>query len=266
MECAPNDTDYCNAGGGAVYSVRVDRLGRRLLARPGSQPSWSPDGRHLAYSKGDGGIWIVSADGTGRRRLTTPSRATLTIDSSPTWSPDGRRIAFSRNWKPRGDSARTELYVVQVRTRRRRPLTGTRKVHEGGPAWSPDGRLIAFGGDRGIHVFDLSSGRSTRLTTGVHGAPDWSPDGTKLVFASGYESGAIFVANRNGAGMRTIVPVTKDVGSPSWSPDGSRIAYARAVGERRKSHQILIVSSTGKGSRLFLRGAWDPDWRPRIPR
>lgn len=272
LECAPKDTDYCNAGGGAVYSIRVDRLGRRLLASPGSDPAWSPDGRHLAYSRGDGGIWIVRADGTGRQWLTAPSRRTRTIDLSPTWSPDGRRIAFSRNWNPPGDSARTELYVVQVRTRRLRLLTGTRKLREDGPAWSPDGRSIAFAGGRqggaharddGIYVLDLASRRSTRLTSGVHRSPDWSPDGRTLVFASGYESGAIHVVNRNGTGMKMIVPVTKAVGSPSWSPDGSRIAYARAVGERRESHQVLIVRSSGKGSRLFLRGAWSPDWRPR---
>lgn len=57
---------------------------------PEGNPSWSPDGKRLAFTK-DGGcgsqVWIVNADGSGLHRLTDGH-----ADAWPSWSPDGRTI------------------------------------------------------------------------------------------------------------------------------------------------------------------------------
>lgn len=42
----------------------------------GDYPSWSPDGSKMVYTRtqaGDGGLWIMNADGSGKHRLTSPS-------------------------------------------------------------------------------------------------------------------------------------------------------------------------------------------------
>lgn len=96
------------ARGSELYAVREGGKPRRLLATPtardwggDSEPSWSPDGTRIAFSRsrvgpGEGevvsAIYVARADGTGLRRLTTRGDCT-----SPTWSPDGTRIAFVRD-------------------------------------------------------------------------------------------------------------------------------------------------------------------------
>src|SRR5262245_2223884 len=61
---------------GGVYSVKADGSGLRKLADPGEQPAWSPDGKRIAYVvnvshvPGDGRLWVMKADGSGKRQLT----------------------------------------------------------------------------------------------------------------------------------------------------------------------------------------------------
>ena len=58
-----------------------------------SSPLWSPDGTQIAFESSRSGnktIYVMDADGSNPRRLTSYSG----IDISPSWSPDGTQIAF----------------------------------------------------------------------------------------------------------------------------------------------------------------------------
>jgi len=47
----------------------------RLTDDGGDYPAWSPDGKMIVYTRttaGDGGLWIMNAEGGGKRRLTRP--------------------------------------------------------------------------------------------------------------------------------------------------------------------------------------------------
>jgi TolB protein len=74
-----------------VYVISIDGRDERLLTEsPATMPRWSPDGRRIAFSPSrgfSGGIFVVNADGTGERRLTTSG-------GWPVWWPDGKRIGF----------------------------------------------------------------------------------------------------------------------------------------------------------------------------
>src|SRR5688500_7057691 len=148
------------------------------LAR--GEPAWSPDGQWIAFSSrrgtagpGRGAIWIMRADGSAKRQLTThPGNA---YDLSPGWSPDGQRIAFQR-----GGISIVTVATGEVTTL---ALPGT----SSNPTWSPDGRHIAFAwlpSEPGAGDWELytvrpdGTGRRLRTTDPQWGggvSPTWIP-------------------------------------------------------------------------------------------
>ena len=102
----------------------------------GGWPAWSPDGSRIAFtSVRRDGIFVMNADGTSLRRVTTsPS-----LDLEATWSPDGRRLAFSRNVP----GYKTEIFVVGVDGKGLRRLTSNRGA-DFEPDWAPNGKRIAW--------------------------------------------------------------------------------------------------------------------------
>jgi TolB protein len=123
-------------GGAPLYVVNADGTGKQRLTGPvmvdlGS-PSWSPDGRTLAFTGRGGDIYTVHADGTGLRKLTAGPGWNVGSE----WSPDGRRIVFSSS---RDDPAhRTfDLFVMNADGSGQRNLTHTPGVSEHAASWAP---------------------------------------------------------------------------------------------------------------------------------
>ena len=67
-----------------VHVINADGTKERTLAKEGGQPSWSPDGTKIAFEKRSD-LYVMNADGSGRRLLTHGSRR----ESRPVWSPAG---------------------------------------------------------------------------------------------------------------------------------------------------------------------------------
>jgi hypothetical protein len=85
---------------------------RRLTRNGGDAPSWSPDGRQVAFERGDY-VYRLSVRGGGVQRVAR--------GFGPVWSPDGRRIAFLR-YAPHADEE-AFLYSWSRRTHRVRRLS-----------------------------------------------------------------------------------------------------------------------------------------------
>jgi TolB protein len=212
---------------GKADIVVADRNGgnrRTLTSTPADEggPAFSPDGQWIAYDSDAGGnfdIWVMRADGTDPRRLTTdPAR-----DVAPAWSPDSRRIAFMSS----RDNREFDLYEMNANGSDVRRLT--RESSNWFPQYSPDGMRLSFHRMRDVHVMDLSTQSTTRLTidpqNGMH--PAWSPDGRQLAFMS-WRNGRteLFRMNADGSGQELLHSMSEgDAVDPRWSPSGDAIAF-----------------------------------------
>jgi Tol biopolymer transport system component len=142
------------------------------------QPSWSPDGRLIAfqgYRDGTYDVWVVAPDGTGLRQLTTGSYD----DREPVWSHDGARVAFASD---RGTGTNYDIWVLDVRSSAVRQVT-REAGNEFMPTWSPDDSEIAFvssrSGGAGIWAVSLANGTERKLppAPAQANAPSWGPGG-----------------------------------------------------------------------------------------
>ena len=162
-------------GGGAVELTR----GKPKPTSLGTF-SWSPDGAHIAYASGDplwgGDLYMLTVDSRQVARLTSDGR-----NEHPAWSPDGGRIAYIH-----GFQAPREVWLLDVRTGDRRPLTGA-AVSRSACSWSPDGSRIAYAGNGGTVVVDVASGRRVS-----NSAAAWPGRRTALALQSRTTKGSPF--------------------------------------------------------------------------
>jgi Tol biopolymer transport system component len=99
------------------------------------EPSWSPDGSKIAFSRCSRGIWVMNPHGSDPAQLTGGM-----FDSQPDWAPDGRHLVFAHCPASGGCS----MYSVN---RDGSDLTQVVPGQTGGginPHWSPDGSKIVF--------------------------------------------------------------------------------------------------------------------------
>jgi Tol biopolymer transport system component len=120
---------------GGLFAVK-DRHLNQLTENPAdSEPSFSADGHAIAFTR-EGDVWVMRADGSGQKQLTTGSA----IDSRPLVSPNGRIVVFERT--PAAGQPRN-LYTVGVTGGAPHALAPSPN-DESEASFSPDGCTIAF--------------------------------------------------------------------------------------------------------------------------
>jgi TolB protein len=244
-----------------IYSMNADGSDRKMLttaARDGNvrDPSISPDGRKIVFTKDDGAIFTMNVDGGDMTKVTdAPGR-----DQQPSFSADGKRFVFAGN---RGDER--HIFVIDADGSHERQLTHG-SGQDANPVFSPDGRRIAFERFEGkkIDIFSMDSdGRDLRSLTGWSrmevANPAYSPDGKTIVFQEpvGFHNEIFAMDARTGEDKTNL---TKGAAGeePSFSPNGDKIVYRlldgiftmNADGSDRKQ-----ITQTTKGNR-----EWHPTW------
>lgn len=270
--------------GGAIYTIDARGGSEKMIAPIFSQRfgfrvrhlDWSPDGSSFAVDdksteEDTVSLFIVSAAGGARRRLTSPP-ARSTSDLAPRFSPDGKQVAFIRSIAPHLRA----IYLV--------PAAGGTPVRItadlnwiGDLDWSPDGRELIYSTDR--------SG-----TPGLWRTPAIPGSSPQPLRPSGENAQFVSVSRKKGnlaytqaitdiniwrlrlpvdgqpAGEWTrLLNSTREDSVAHYSPDGRHIAFRS---DRSGSPAIWISDAQGhqpvqllKTGALAGTVAWSPDSR-----
>ena len=188
----------------AIRSINPDGSGMVTLIGGGDDdrdwnPSMSPDGRWIAYSRaprlpdrhlGEDDLWIAPVDGS------LPPRQITRFPGDEhwvQWSPDGAWILFKAE-----HDGNSDIWLVNPEGTEFVQLTDAR-VGEGPAAWSPDGRTIAYvsgGRTTEIYLMDRDGTKLRQVSKFGYSPPDsphflaFSPDGTRLAVSLSTPSGA----------------------------------------------------------------------------
>ena len=191
-----------------------------------ADPQISPDGKKIVYlrrsadpmtDKRYANLWIINADGSDHRPLTTGNRS----DSSPRWSPDSTRIAYLSD-----ADGKQQIYIRWMDSGQTARITNLEEAPDA-IAWSPDGKMLSFSSlvlGKGPHIADLPAAPS---------GAKWAEPATaydRLVYrfnGTGYLKPGfmqVFVVSAEGGAPRQVTNGNFPNGGNEWGP--SRAAWS----------------------------------------
>ncbi len=240
---------------------RVPALGGKpsaLVEDVDSPPTFSPDGKQMAYVRGypdakESVLMIAGAEGTGEKRLSTLKfpHYTFTFGPAPAWSPDGKLIICSVSIAD-DQGQYQELYQVEVANGAAKPMTNRKWRRVFRMAWVSDGSgLVMSAADSDttlLQVWEVAypGGEPRRITNDLNdyvGLTLTADSQTAAVVQTDQQANVFVAPAIDG---RNAVQVTSNnydgLDGLRWSPDG-RLLYTSA---RNAANDIWIVDAEGK--------------------
>jgi Tol biopolymer transport system component len=245
-----------------IFTMTPDGKGLKQLTKNQAEeqePTFSPDGKKIAYSVSDGSdieVYVMNADGSGKKNLSNTSSGVG--DGEPSFSPDGQKIAYrSTGVQSSNSDGDTDVYVMNAADGSgKQNLSNNSGPYDRMPDFSPNGQKIAYAswgvqssnanGDDDVYVMSAADGSGKQNLTEMPNdqqiddiVPNHShsTSGTKIAYQSSghwslnsnttYSGDAeVFVMNADGSGKQNLSNnVVPDDGDPSFSPYNGKIAY-----------------------------------------
>ena len=227
-------------------------------------PSWSPDGKKVAYVSFEDRkpVIYVHELATGRRIALSNQKGN---NSAPAWSPDGKKLAVSLS-----RDGNTQIYSINA------DGTGLRRLTRGStidtePQFSADGQSIYFTSDRGGNpqIYRMSAdgeqaegAKRVTYKQGFVTSPRISPDGKYLAYIANV-GGAfrLYILNLATGDSQALTDGSSDE-SPSFAANGRYVLYSTKVGGKRV---LAAVSVDGNSKQVLSIPGSDvrqPSWGP----
>jgi dipeptidyl aminopeptidase/acylaminoacyl peptidase len=202
-------------------------------------PTWSPDGRYLAYQvkPKTSSVFEIDIYDTLMRKVQhlTSNTPKDKLNTDPVWSKDGKYIAYTQH---EAKGTNSNVMVAEVTTSQSTLLT----PHDGEQlytvsAFSPDGKSLlitsnAANGFENVGLLDIASKKTHYLTQDKWeiNAGDFSPDGKQVTWTTNADGNTDIFIHDLTSGKTTSLPLPKGLNelagkSSPFSKDGSKMLY-----------------------------------------
>jgi TolB protein len=229
---------------------------------PIMSPSWSHDGKRLAYVSFESRkpVVYVHTLATGQRKAVANFKGS---NSAPAWSPDGHTLAVALTLE-----GQSQIYLISSDGNGSPKRVSSSTSIDTEPVFTPDGRNLYFTSDRGgspqIYRMPVAGGDATRITftAPYNVSPRVSPDGDSLAYVSRRDGRFLIVLRNLSSGHEQVLSDNGREESPSFAPNGRWVMYATQVGGR---DSLVAASIDGRVRQRLTSNSGDirePTWGP----